>query len=538
MFTQVLYPKFFTRIVALSAFLLAGGTLTACDNALDKLAPPIDEPDQHASAKSSSSSKKTSKSSSSTTSKGSSSSKEATGGSGDQGSEDEGSDVSSNPLCLKNPVWCGVEDILTTRPGLTNTEITSIYSDADNKGSTIINWSVSPEEPDYIDKMVHTLGGIYVDYYLMAGVWVYDPYVGVQLNISGWSNEGSPVLANMTDWGGLCVIYSSTLPVNLEIGYPDITEIAINYTNHYVALPATNGEITTRCVEWSYFMQPSYATPSQRIDLSTTLTSVTRVKLKTQAKSGTSGNLGIMSIGKFVDNATPTNIYKPDVIYPTPTYPNPYPIYTPIVTPSSASYCTICSERAMWYGEMYQAETGYDDGDWTSGYWFTYNDKENGGNSNITFPVPLGNEYDARAFDPVIDHCYGICGVANMGSDYKYPYVSLSFNIAGEAGYANISKESGICISYESEVPFNLMLVPAEPLKTESDGNYPYVSMPISEGTTECLPFGKFKPESGWGTPIGIGMAIMRAKAIDIQFKGRSGTSGEFNIRAVDWIRE
>ena len=67
-----------------------------------------------------------------------------------------------------------------------------------------------------------------------------------------------------------------------------------------------------------------------------------------------------------------------------------------------------------WLGDAPQVETGIGNDTNTYGYWFSYGDDGDGGESKVVWPVELGNEYSATAMDPVVEHCHGICGTAAL----------------------------------------------------------------------------------------------------------------------------
>ena len=122
----------------------------------------------------------------------------------------------------------------------------------------------------------------------------------------------------------------------------------------------------------------------------------------------------------------------------------------------------------LWVGAegSAQVHTGLDNGSETSGYWWAYNDKLDGGGSEVQWPVTPGNDYDDTALDPIIDHCKGVCGTAvlDKGTLSYQPFVGIGFNIAGQAvgggdpTAADASSWGGLCISYTAETGPSLEL--------------------------------------------------------------------------------
>lgn len=151
----------------------------------------------------------------------------------------------------------------------------------------------------------------------------------------------------------------------------------------------------------------------------------------------------------------------------------------------------------MWCGPygLYRVETGLDaqNGDGTSGYWFAFADDGEGGYSEITWPVPLGNEYSDEAMDPVIDHCGGLCGTAVLRSGEELdinPFAGVGFAIAGEtstvdktAAPADASDWRGICVAYTSDADIKVELSMGESVDPTMGYDVPAKTLPRSMTT-------------------------------------------------------
>ena len=183
--------------------------------------------------------------------------------------------------------------------------------------------------------------------------------------------------------------------------------------------------------------------------------------------------------------------------------------------------------------------TGLDNGTGTSGYWYWYNDKADGGNSRIDWPVEEAEEGDM--LKPVIEACQGLCGTFTLdqGSlDYK-PFVVLGFNIAGtetlyggSATPADISAWEGLCVAYSSTTDIELYLSYGDEKDAAMGYDFPSVTMPIStEGTVECYRWKQFS--RGWGMDPHMDQLVKGAASVEFRIQGKSGTTGEFNIMSV-----
>ncbi|MBQ7080574.1 MAG: hypothetical protein IJM92_13160 [Fibrobacter sp.] len=151
--------------------------------------------------------------------------------------------------------------------------------------------------------------------------------------------------------------------------------------------------------------------------------------------------------------------------------------------------------------------TGVDNGTETSGYWFSYADKADGGESKIIWPVEIGDVYSDESLQPVVEHCNGICGTAALrkGALTYQPFVGVGFTIAGETEYgepaaADVSSMGGVCVSYASEVPVVLEMSFTDDIDARLGYANPMVTLPkATSGITKFIPWSNFKQPS-WYT--------------------------------------
>lgn len=198
---------------------------------------------------------------------------------------------------------------------------------------------------------------------------------------------------------------------------------------------------------------------------------------------------------------------------------------------------TMVSALTTWSGSegIYQIETGLDDGSGESGYWYSYADDANGGNSAITWPVPTGNEYDDNALDPIIDHCGGLCGNVSLGAGSKYPFAGVGFNLTGPAQTgADVSGWGGLCVTYTSTIPFNVDLGPEDEANYTAYNNYVAEQKVSATKKTVNLAWSDFKQASGWGNIVPQDEYLGKVAAIKFKFgTQKAGQTGDFNIMEV-----
>ena len=210
---------------------------------------------------------------------------------------------------------------------------------------------------------------------------------------------------------------------------------------------------------------------------------------------------------------------------------------------SSGAALSHASEEVLflWTGadDGSRAITGLDNGTETSGYWYWYNDKADGGNSRIDWPVEEAEEGDM--LKPVIEACQGLCGTFTLdqGSlDYK-PFVVFGFNIAGTETFyggsatpADISAWGGLCVAYSSTTDIELYLSYGDAKDAAMGYDFPSVTMPMStEGSVECYRWKQFS--RGWGMDPHMDQLVKGAASVKFRIQGESGTTGEFKIMSV-----
>jgi hypothetical protein len=192
---------------------------------------------------------------------------------------------------------------------------------------------------------------------------------------------------------------------------------------------------------------------------------------------------------------------------------------------------------------VYRVTTGLDKGTNTSGYWFDITDNSFGGESYFTWPVPRGNEYTDDAFDPIIDHCRGICGIATLdhGELAFNAYVGLGFNIAGETSAtdmtpaaADASAWDGICVVYSSTTNMTVEMSLGEYGDRDLAFDLPYAVLPRGTNMVTNLSWEDFD-QAGWGKDKGAAVITGPEAAeqlVSLTFKIQA-TDGDYNFNLI-----
>lgn len=186
--------------------------------------------------------------------------------------------------------------------------------------------------------------------------------------------------------------------------------------------------------------------------------------------------------------------------------------------------------RFLWDGTtdfVGRVETGSPDK--TSGYWFNYSDVDEGGTSRFIFPPDVEPDTYDNFFGPLIEAYAGIKASVTLGDGYDYPYVGLGFNVWSETQEGvDVSEWGGICLSYQSTIPFVIELGVEDEGPVMEYGNY-RASVPKAQYVTVIdIPWKKFS----------IDEALKKIAAIKLKFEGEAGTTGNFLIQKVGSVGE
>ncbi|MBR4786105.1 MAG: T9SS type A sorting domain-containing protein [Fibrobacter sp.] len=332
------------------------------------------------------------------------------------------------------------------------------------------------------------------------------PHAGVGFNIWSENQEG----VNVSSWGGLVVKYESTLGFNLELAVEDEKEY-VDYDNYMAYLPKSPA-VSEIVLPWSKFKQGGWGT---LVDRDSALARIAAVRFRFEGTAGTSGDFRIISV-RAIGGGT--------VVPPAPD--------TTIHVSSLTSY------ELYWDGTVDtegRVETGSEER--TSGYWYEYDDANDGGSSKMIWPSDVEENAYGNFFGPLVETYNGVKGSVVLGEGYDYPYAGVGFNIWSENQEGvDISSWEGIVIKYESTIGFQVELGVENPRDmTEYDEFKAY--LPKSPTVSEIvLPWSKFK-QGGWGKIADINSVLGNTATIRFKFEGTAGTSGSFRIISVRSIK-
>ena len=91
------------------------------------------------------------------------------------------------------------------------------------------------------------------------GDLTYDPFVEVGFNVAGFDSNGVALSADVSNWTGICVSYSSTIGGALKLDLGDSLNRVLEQDVPYVTLPKSSIGYP-KCFEWSKFKRAGWGT--------------------------------------------------------------------------------------------------------------------------------------------------------------------------------------------------------------------------------------------------------------------------------------
>ncbi len=368
--------------------------------------------------------------------------------------------------------------------------------------------------------MMETYGGIKEKVVLGAGAE--NPYVGLGFNILNEEQEG----ADVSEWDGLCLEYSSGLDFN-------------------VWLQAEDGTLTTDCqlvyrlgaseskkvvdIPWSKFGSScGFGVP---MDASKVIANASAVHLRFDGKAGDTGDFllkKIGSLGQCGSGSAPVSSSSSSAVAPES---------SSSATPASSSSAKSIIGNMLWDGYndrgKGQVETGGDSR--TSGYWYQFNDGDNGGTSALQFPSDVDTLIYGSPFPELIKKRHGIELGVKFGEGYEKPYAGVAFNVWNEEQEGvSVSPWGGICLQYKSSIDFEIELG-LEDGAIPTMGSCSFVAR-VPASTSEKVSdfvWEKFKNNCGAGVSPDLTDVLKKVASVRLKFSGAAGTTGDFLIQRI-----
>ena len=180
-----------------------------------------------------------------------------------------------------------------------------------------------------------------------------------------------------------------------------------------------------------------------------------------------------------------------------------------------------------------QVETGGDSR--TSGYWYQFNDGDNGGTSALQFPSDVDTLIYGSPFPELIKKRHGIELGVKFGEGYEKPYAGVAFNVWNEEQEGgSVSPWGGICLQYKSSIDFEIELG-LEDGAIPTMGSCSFVAR-VPASTSEKISdfvWEKFKNNCGAGVSPDLTDVLKKVASVRLKFSGAAGTTGDFLIQRI-----
>ncbi|WP_173380293.1 hypothetical protein [Fibrobacter succinogenes] len=189
----------------------------------------------------------------------------------------------------------------------------------------------------------------------------------------------------------------------------------------------------------------------------------------------------------------------------------------------------------LWDGSLGQPHVpvGNKDGGW----WYKYDDQENGGASSLEWETEPGEKGDMT---PVVEICGGVCGSFSLGGseDLGYNgYVGFAFGFGKNDSYSgDASKMKGICVEYKATAPIIIELGLTRAAERAIGSANPAYELPKSTTADVVnITWAQFaQPDWYTGTKTVTGSAAAKElSSLKFKITGDDGVRGTFNIMKV-----
>lgn len=366
----------------------------------------------------------------------------------------------------------------------------SSFDDSENGGKSTIRWPVelSDSNDDSWSSILST------NYGCIAGT----AFLNSGLSGMSYAGIGFAVdIANIRDWGGLCVTYFSDHNMGLELDRENNAVLSADLES--------SDEVVEKCIAWDKFASVSSNAGVATAEIAE---DISFVRFVMKSDTSMKVNFGIVAVGKYsAGGACDVDSNK---------------IEKPVMKAISGS------ADNLWLGSggLYRVDTRLCDETKTCGYWYSVEDTVDGESSRITWPVEKGDEFDSESLSPIIDHCVGLCGMLNFESK---GFAGVGFSIVnkdandGSMKQGDITSWGGLCVKYVSSLNLDIVMNSAAQEDPSTLLQSPMVTLPKSASETiKCVAWEEFGAD-----------ASSQVSSLLFVFEGDEGTHGDFNIMGL-----
>ena len=197
-------------------------------------------------------------------------------------------------------LWCGTTGDNYIKTGFTENSYGIWYdsTDAIVGGNSRITYPISKfggSLTGVVEDVVNVCNGICGSFKLNQGLMEFNPFVeiGFKLSEDGMSEK------DISSWNGICMAYEASISATMEIGLDEELEDELyGFALPYATLAKTNSGRNVVDIPWTSFVQPSWAGDG-KISGVEAAKMAKKIRIRMQAKSGTTGDFAIYTIGRL-----------------------------------------------------------------------------------------------------------------------------------------------------------------------------------------------------------------------------------------------
>ena len=168
----------------------------------------------------------------------------------------------------------------------------------------------------------------------------------------------------------------------------------------------------------------------------------------------------------------------------------------------------------------------------TSGYWYVYDDANDGGTSKMVFPADVETTIYGSIFPELVEKYGGIKATVELGEGFKAPHAGFGFNVWNEEqDGADITAWGGFCLEYSSGMDFIVQVI------SEDDGtiiSHTYLTKTVAKSASITTVDYEWKNFDSAGADSATKAAVLGNTAtVRLVFFGRAGESSEFFLKKI-----
>ena len=168
----------------------------------------------------------------------------------------------------------------------------------------------------------------------------------------------------------------------------------------------------------------------------------------------------------------------------------------------------------------------------TSGYWYDFNDANDGGTSKMVFPADVETTIYGSIFPELVEKYGGIKATVELGEGFKAAHAGFGFNVWNEEqDGADITAWGGFCLEYSSGMDFIVQVI------SEDDGtiiSHTYLTKTVAKSASITTVDYEWKDFDSAGADSATKAAVLGNTAtVRLVFFGRAGESSEFFLKKI-----